>query len=1492
MVIMIFAAFLIFPQLLAGCSPAVSAGTGLFVSNLSDSALQDGSQCHPFQSLAVALSTVQTMGDHVVLWLETDVLSNETLEPLVKQVVLGGRGNHLTLGEAVCIEKSAGLIVVDAKVLYKKGVEVKGLLRISRSEVRVEAKGIEIYGGVVQIEDSEVYACRETFMQIEESGSQLAVRNVTFEGNQKALVSLGSSVLGLISMEIADSSFADNSAPALLDLSAPSSNCSVQVRITRCDFLRNAGAVLYALLAFVAVDMSSCDFQEGNSGLSLYGTAANATFANITWTGNSGLFLDFALQQSVISVSSLSIQYQHSAGVVAATGLSEASNCLLLLDNVDYRDTHYFYGGRSAGLLRLQACSCFLTHTYIANVSIGGYFGLYNAFIDAQQSYLQLNSLQMANSTSNQAFFYLVLSSVLASNLTLQHLNTGLNTLIIGSLSPGLTFTNVQVSHATAISTSDSVAVSTPELMCFTLQLANITVVDLEFSFGLCKCLICAFFGTSSFSNLQIRSMGVSSGVVSVVRGENVSNNFTIVDSTLRKVWDCGIQGLIQAKGIVLRSVSLHIALACGIHSICSATDVSLWNVTGEMLLLGGHTSTVSFQTLSVTGSTFKYAFKSAAQAVTSVRNATFEDCQMGLISLYRCHFLLSASHFSNIHSVETFLVSIQSTIELYQVKVTNVTVTAGQLGRLAENSHLSMVDFQASSIVCTTGIKLMESHIEVRGARIAQFAFTLLEAKNGNVTLHKSTFSYGGSTDRRISQRGALLSCSNCPSIHIDSVKAFHLVSPEGGAVSAINSLISINSSWFEHCGARKGGAVQLTQTAYTIRSSNFTNCWAETTGGALDIANSDPNSAIWHSDFIRNSAQQGGGVKFHQKVGVFVRTFFEQNSANYGPDLASYGIKARISPKFPASDLLLSGNSLPSPLDIEILDHYGQVVLVDSDSELLFLKTNTTSNARSSSKISENGVFHLHTSPFYAPPNTSQSFPFTVSFSKAGTAAFELKLSFRPCQRGEIHRLDRCLVCAPGTFSFFTNDTDCALCPNHVFCAGKDSFRVTSGYWRSSLSSDFVHTCPYATTCSGGENSSCSAGYEGKLCTECQADYYRVGTLYCEKCSMPAAVFQVCLFVGQCLVVFYLAGRYAGGEDKAAMKFAKLWLWVEHTQYLMVLLRLKTQLPFLYYYSLRPFHFLGSLSVSSIPLSCLFPIDSAVYEQTYISFAVPLVALLPSLVTFLTRLKVSAWKALLNRWLLISCLCGPALLESFSNLIISFLYEDRKRWLFSDASIEAWSSDHSYRLKYTLVPVFVLYLLLPIPALLIATRKESALAPFLKYGLKPNWAFIGICVHIWKLLFVFAIISVFSLSRLFQVTLALTLLIPLLVLLVAFEPYESRYQLFLAVTSKMIVYSGFSAAGYYTEQSPTELGSGYFFGSAFLLVNCAFSLLCIRSFRADVVYNDAALSPLTNLEMRRIDPPDLLAPPNSYIDCSPPPIASKEEVTFAAKFPNPYTV
>jgi hypothetical protein len=162
--------------------------------------------------------------------------------------------------------------------------------------------------------------------------------------------------------------------------------------------------------------------------------------------------------------------------------------------------------------------------------------------------------------------------------------------------------------------------------------------------------------------------------------------------------------------------------------------------------------------------------------------------------------------------------------------------------------------------------------------------------------------------------------------------------------------------------------------------------------------------------------------------------------------------------------------------------------------------------------------------------------------------------------------------------------------------------------------------------------------------------------------------------------------------------------------------------------------------------------------------------------------------------------------------------------------------------------------------------------------------WVFVGIFNHIWKLIFVFAIISVSSLSRLFQVTLALTILIPLLVLLVAIRPYQSGYLLFLTISSKMIVYVAFSAAGYYTEQSPTELGSGYFFGSAFLTVNFLFFTFCLRSFPANLEVYSA--SPITGVvEVQRNAQSDLLVPPNSYEHQSPSPIMNKEEVTFGRK-------
>lgn len=1455
-------AFLALSALSIGCSPEVSPETGLFLSNLTESSTQDGSECHPFGTLSLALAAAQSSSNPTTLMLASDVESEEALEGIKKEVICRGRGNRITLGETFRIEKSGKLVVIGAKVLGKRGIDVVGSLEVEECEVQIEEHGIVVYGGAVTIVDSWVGHSKDGFIRIEGHGVRTVMRNVTFAGHTQTLLSLGSAAAGEIAVEALESLFERNTATALFQLSAFSANLSLSLRITDCRFVCNTGEVFSSFVTSLTTAIRNCSFLEGNSGLLLHGTAANVTISNIVWTGNSGLFLQSALQQVLISVSNISIRNQRKAGFVALSGLKEASSCLLFLDEVDYRDSTYFNTDRSAGLLLLQTCSCFLTNAYIANVSIEGHFGQYNGFIDIQQSYLQVNSLQMANCTTNQVFFYLILSSTFISNLKMQHIKAGLNSLIIGTLSPSLIFSNVRISSAVATSTSDMVGITTKELMYFTMQLVNITIADIVLDSAECKCVLCSFFGASHVSNLQLHSMAVKTGVIAIAGHENASSNFTIINSAVNGVWGGGVYCSIRANGLTLHSSTLFFVFGCGTYSLCSAANLAVSSVTAEVLLLGGHTCRISVQTLSVTHSTFKFAFKVAPQTSISVRNSSFEDSELGLLRLYKCSFFLSDSHLLNLRSRETFLVGTQSDVAFDRVTATNVSV--GQWGRFTENSTLSLTYFKAARLEGTVGIKLAQSSVSLANSQIEQFPFTFLEVNNGNVTLTWSKFFYGGSTDRQISQRGALLSCSHCPLIYVHSVTASHLLSPEGGAISALYSLVFITNSWLEHCVAMKGGALQLTQTPYTLQSSNFTNCWANITGGALDTVNSDLHSTIRHCQFVRNTALQGGAVNFHQQVGELVDSFFEKNSADYGPDLASYGIKARIAPSFPLADVFLSGNSLPSALDIEVLDHYGQVVHVDSVSELRFLATNAISYAGASSLLCERGTFHLYNNGFYAPPGTSQVALFIVNFPKAESVTLRVPLSFRPCESGEIHQANSCIVCLSGTYSFFPNDTSCALCPRHAFCKGKNIVEVDSGHWRSSNNSATVYTCPHASACEGGQQSTCSGAYTGKLCTGCAEDYYRVGTLYCEKCSKWMAVCQVILFIVQYLGVLYWAERCVKRDGKG---FVEMWLWLEHSQYLMVLLRLKTELPSLFYYAIRPFHFLGSLSVSSIPLSCLFPASDVVYEKVYISVAMPLLLLLPKLVTALISFEAASWKAFVRRWLLLSLLCGAALIEAGSDLLISFSLGDSKRWLYNDASIEAWSSAHSNYLLYVFVPSIILCVILPLPILFLAIRKNCSIVAFLIDRWQPMWTFVGICGHIWKLIFIFTVILVSDLPHLFQIAVALALLIPAVVVLVACRPPVQTGNLFyLAVCSRMVVYASFSAAGYYAGSSSDEVISGFCFGFAFILGNLCFFAVYAYTIHQDTrqILNIARPSDSAQGEMCSLD---LFVPPNSLV-------------------------
>ena len=99
-------------------------------------------------------------------------------------------------------------------------------------------------------------------------------------------------------------------------------------------------------------------------------------------------------------------------------------------------------------------------------------------------------------------------------------------------------------------------------------------------------------------------------------------------------------------------------------------------------------------------------------------------------------------------------------------------------------------------------------------------------------------------------------------------------------------------------------------------------------------------------------------------------------------------------------------------------------------------------------------------------------------------------LDIDFRYCAAGEALTSINCEVCPYGMYTLHANSTECLQCVSNVVCMGGDQFIVDEGYWRVSLESDVIYSCPNSKACKGGLNYTqefpvnCTAGYSGFLC------------------------------------------------------------------------------------------------------------------------------------------------------------------------------------------------------------------------------------------------------------------------------------------------------------------------------------------------------------------------------------------------------------------------
>ncbi|CAG9312604.1 unnamed protein product [Blepharisma stoltei] len=405
---------------------------------------------------------------------------------------------------------------------------------------------------------------------------------------------------------------------------------------------------------------------------------------------------------------------------------------------------------------------------------------------------------------------------------------------------------------------------------------------------------------------------------------------------------------------------------------------------------------------------------------------------------------------------------------------------------------------------------------------------------------------------------------CIQCNIISITESWFVGNLGEYGGAINIVNeaehletSQITIYSSVFKLNVARNGGAIWTNNINLQILSSIFIENKAEAllannsqniedgVGGALKISCKDSmflcNFNITSNSFSNNSATyNGGAVSWDDSKPYFHNNYFENNSAFYGPDIASFPTMMiflnnetrRLQSKaiFKDRSILVlnnvaSGQRNNPLLAFALVDDLYQIVTTDTTSQAQ-MKAIVASTVISGSTIvyAKNGIYYFDNYIISAKPGSSIYIDIVssaINTQKSNTSSeilpmssnFSMQIDLRLCEMGEATVGLICEICPKGYYNIDANNSKCLECPSNAICYGNFSIVPKSGYWRDSKFTNNFWKCPYSSACLGSpDNSSlsltgtCNKGYENNMCHSCEYGYSRLYRNECQICPDSA--------------------------------------------------------------------------------------------------------------------------------------------------------------------------------------------------------------------------------------------------------------------------------------------------------------------------------------------------------------------------------------------------
>lgn len=682
-----------------------------------------------------------------------------------------------------------------------------------------------------------------------------------------------------------------------------------------------------------------------------------------------------------------------------------------------------------------------------------------------------------------------------------------------------------------------------------------------------------------------------------------------------------------------------------------------------------------------------------------NISSVSYENSNIKLLRSITSTIVLSDLIFENV-ALKNELLDFRegSTLTIKNVEMNNITTMSLHLISIFD-SNLKLIEGLTISNVNSVAISFENSKVQNISSLQVTNASQGLLIENCEIELvQNSNFTRWGSTNQI-----------------------------EGGGVNLIDSNSTFLRVIFDQNTAIHGGAI-------SIKWANYFKC----------------ENSILNSTFSNNIAiKEGGAIYYNFKRPFIENIMFANNSALYGPNIANYAVRIIFKDK-PDQSLVfsnvVSGQSFPKSFTFQHIDYDNQVMSLLNSGQIKITPFNN--EARLTGEDAEmiaNGESKFDNIIFtYRPGAADILFSLKSKHIDANKVSYlnltntdVLSVTFRFWMPGEfIEQTSKWVEWPEGTYSLHWNSTKCEDWMSHAVWLGGSRISVDERYWRNTLNSTEIISCPRALSCKGGYHPNnkhpvkCEKGYTGFLWAECDTSngnrYERVSAYQWAHC--PDLAMNLIRFILLLLVAFFymlILVVVNIRKKKEHQTSILLRIFTNYFQLIVVAFSFNFNLPQIFDSSRNAIERIGSNSEVILSYDCLiknanfkaFAPSTEIFKIIMINL-LPIFLILVMAIFWITLYSVFKVKSVnAKRWIIISIvwiilLLHPGITKSTFEMFKWEKIDSLISKMKVHMDFEWWSSEHIQWVFLVAFPSIILWIIgMPLLAFIILFQNRHNL-------------------------------------------------------------------------------------------------------------------------------------------------------------------------------------